>query len=138
MRGSVNRFLAYLLLLLLPLQSQAAVAVWACYAKMNGAIVIEQAMGDCQDVSMMQQTMPDAGVPNITQHSESSHAPHSPPCGMNSSCLALASIAVLPDNRIVLAETAMQSLPFIDEFYLSYIPEGLERPPRPFHAYFQD
>lgn len=125
MRDPVNRFLAYLLLLLLPVQSQAAVAVLACYAEMRHAVVVEHAMEDCQDASMSQQTMPD-----IEPHPDSSRTTHFSPCGMSSGCLTLASIAVLPDNRITLIDPVMQSLVFTDEFYLSYIPERLERPPR--------
>ncbi|MFC7517620.1 hypothetical protein ACFQUU_21645 [Herbaspirillum sp. GCM10030257] len=134
MRGPVNRFLAYLLLLLLPVQAQAAVAVLACYVNMTQAVMVVHAMEDCQDASMMQQTMSDAGVPIIKPHPESPLVSYTSPCGMSSSCLALASIAVLPDIRIVLIDPAMQSSDFTDEFYLSYIPEGLERPPRPIRA----
>lgn len=130
MRRSVNRFLAYLLLLMLPVQSQAVVAVLACYAEMKHAVVVEHAMEGCQDASMTQQTVSHAGTPDTKPLPESSDASHSPPCGMSSSCLALASIAVLPDSRIVLIDPAMQSLAFADEFYLSHISDGLERPPR--------
>ncbi|WP_151637416.1 hypothetical protein [Noviherbaspirillum aerium] len=138
MYGSFNRFLAYLLLLLLPVQAQATVAVLNCYVEMKRAVAVEHVMEDCQDASMMQRTMQDTGIPDLTPHTESSQPSHSSPCGMSSSCLALASIAVLPDTRTMSIDTSTRSSGFTDEFYLSYIPEGLERPPRLIRAYFQD
>lgn len=138
MRGPVNRFLACLLLLLLPIQSQAVVAVLACYADMKHTVLVERAMEDCQDAATMQQTISDAGIPHTKPHFESSDASHLSPCGMGSSCLTLASIAVLPDTPTVLLDSAMQSLAFTDEFYLSHISEGLERPPRLIRAHPED
>lgn len=130
MHGSVNHFLAYLLLLLLPLQSQAAVGVLACYVEMKHVVMVKHAMEDCHGASMMQPAMLNADDPDTKPHTAPSLTSHSVPCGMSSSCLALASIAVLPDTRIALIDPVIQSLAFIDEFYLSHIPEGPERPPR--------
>jgi hypothetical protein len=130
MHGFIHRFLAYFLLLLLPLQSQAAMAVLACYAEMTHAVMVEHAVEDCHAASAGQPAMSDALVPDTKAQPENPPAPHSSPCGMSSSCLGLASIAVLPDNRILLIDPSSESLAFADEFYLSYIPENPERPPR--------
>jgi hypothetical protein len=127
MRSFVNRFLAYLFLLLLPLQSQAAVAVLTCYAEMRQATVVEHVMEDCHDDAIIQDSMSDAGTPDTEQHAGS---PHSSPCGMSSSCLVLAANAVLPDTQVLLIEPAILLVEMTNEFYLSFIPYALQRPPK--------
>lgn len=134
MHNDVKRVLVYLLLLLMPLQAPAAVAVLACYAEMNQAAAVEHVMEDCHSAFMIQDFKSDAGKPDAERHAGSS--PPSPsssssPCGMSSSCLALASIALLPSDRVLLADRAIQQIVMHDEFYTSYIPEGLQRPPKP-------
>jgi hypothetical protein len=130
MHGSVNRFLAYLLLLLLPSQSLAAIAVLPCYVEMTHAIMVEHAIEDCHGTSTVQPTKSDARAPDTKPHPENLPASHVSPCGMSSGCLTLASIAVLPDHCLLLIVLSIQLLAFTDELYLSYIPESLERPPR--------
>lgn len=136
MHNDVKRVLVYLLLLLMPLQAPAAVAVLACYAEMNQAAVVEHDMEDCHSAFMIQDLKSDAGTPDAEQHAGSS-PPSSPSsssspfsCGMNSSCLALASIALLPSDRVLPIARAIRHIAMHDEFYTSYIPEGLQRPPQ--------
>lgn len=110
MHASVKRFLAYLLLLLLPLQSLAAVAVLVCHAEMTHTIMVEHAIEDCHGTSIVQPAKSDAWAPNTKPHPENPLASHSSPCSMSSSCLTLASIAVLPDHRLLLIDLSIQSL----------------------------
>lgn len=118
----------------MPLQVPAAVAVLACYAEMNQAAVVEHVMEDCHSAFMIQDFMSDAGKPDAERHAGSSSSYS--PCGVSSSCLALASIAsiasiaLLPSDRVLTTDRAIQQLAMHDEFYTSYIPEGLQRPPQ--------
>src|SRR5688500_8295630 len=76
MHGSVNRFLAYLLLLLLPSQSLAAVAVSPCYVEMTHAIMVKHAIEDCHGTSFVQLTKSDARAPDTKPHPENPPASH--------------------------------------------------------------
>lgn len=127
MRRTFNRLLSCLLLLLLPLHSLAAVAVLDCYVEMKQAATVAHVMEGCENSFTMQKSMADDDLQDSAQHSD---FVYSASCGMSSSCLALALIAILPDAQMILIDPAMRPAGSIDEFYLSYIPEGLQRPPR--------
>tara|TARA_R110001599_G_scaffold159052_2_gene346309 strand:- start:121559 stop:121810 length:252 start_codon:yes stop_codon:yes gene_type:complete len=79
---------------------------------------------------MMQAAMPDAGLYTVDANSAYDHPNDSTTCGMSSSCFGLASITVIPNDHVLRIASSSSRIAFISIFYLSHIPEGLQRPPQ--------
>lgn len=130
MRFRLRSFLAYFLLLLLPLQALAAGVVIACPMESKQSMVAEIAMENCDDPTMVYAHVADSQVQANAADSTQDLHPDTPPCSMSSSCFALVSIALLSANRILHIEPAFNQVGFAEIFYRSHIPEGLQRPPQ--------
>ncbi len=120
-----RRLFAYLLLLLLPLQTLAAGAMAACAMENGHAVATGHILEDCDDPTMMH-----APLANSEIQQDHDLPTSATPCGMSGSCLALAPIAILPDHRGLRMEPASGPIAFMESFYLSPVPEGLQRPPQ--------
>ncbi len=130
MHLNLHRFLAYVLLLLLPLQAVAAGAVIACPVANARQIPTDLVMEECDDAAMMQtNTKTTFKQDNNTSAEHESHD-RIVPCAMSSSCQALVTIAVLPEMSPWLIDSAFSPIGFAEDFYRSFIPEGLQRPPQ--------
>ncbi|WP_334190028.1 hypothetical protein, partial [Noviherbaspirillum sp.] len=130
MRLSLHRFLAYVLLLLLPLQTIAAGAAMVCPPVNSAGMLAEVVMEECDGSVMMH-----SSTKTLAQHDSSPHSGQdahdkSAPCGMSSGCMAFATIAVLPQASEWRIAAVFSPIGFADHFYLSHIPEGLQRPPQ--------
>lgn len=131
MHDRLRRAIAYLLLVLMPLQALAVGVVVACPVEAKQFTATDVAMENCDDPTMVHTGLPDNHAqPNATNDPHHVFAP----CGMSSNCFALASIGLLPATRMLAIEPAFSPIGFADSFYRSHIPEGLQRPPQSIHS----
>lgn len=134
MHCRLRRFLAYFLLLLLPLQALAAGVVIACPMESKQLRVAEIAMENCDDPTMVHAHVADSQAQAYAVDFAQNLQPDTPPCSMSSSCFALVSMALLSANRLLHSEPAFNRVGFTEIFYRSHIPEGLQRPPQTTHS----
>jgi hypothetical protein len=122
----LRQFIVYVLLLFLPLQAVAAGAMIACPIAYAPKIQADLMMEDCGDSAMMHTSTADT-----SGHDGRNGAPERLiQCGMSSSCLALSAIAVLSELNDWQIGTVFSPIGYADNFYISHIPQGLQRPPQ--------
>jgi rRNA maturation protein Nop10 len=124
MRSKIRSVVACLLLVLLPLQAIASVAGL-------------RAMPDCPMMTMQQDDCAEYGEPTPQMHQaddqprHGEHAQDSNPCGIGAGCPAMGGVAVLPAaHQFSVASGAIKLSTTVTSHYISFVPAGLQRPPR--------
>jgi len=123
---SLRRFAAYLLLVLLPLQAFASVGVTSCAERMPHCPGMQASGNGCCDHGV-------SIFGSSTDHGAHSGAiqPDMSPCAGANTCAPVMTVAaVLPSVSLVAVLPAEETWRLPDlSFYLSFIPDGLHRPP---------
>jgi hypothetical protein len=128
MKSRLRIYATYCLLLLLPLQSIAAMKVYACaiaMVKMNTVtMVMAEPMPDCKlyKAKIISQTH--------AQHASVAEKHDAAPCKMLTVCNAIVLIATLPRTQHIAINLGNEPLSiFTPSVYRSFIADGLQRPP---------
>jgi len=123
MTGSlIHRCLAYLLMVLLPLQAAAWGRMAVCVETAPPARPATVSMANCHDMAMQAQP----AVGDMPSHPH----PHRATCWIGSICIAtVAAFAVTTQHRIEFVEGSSPTYPSAIALYQSVILDGLQRPP---------
>jgi hypothetical protein len=120
----IRRLVACALLMLLPIQAMASVAARSCTGAMANCHEMAAANMDC----CADGTPTDPAQSSVTHHGGPGQYPDS--CSMGAGCAAMCQLFALPASQPVALRVGLAILATdYSSHFLSFIPEGLQRPP---------
>lgn len=129
MRSKPRHLIACFLLVLLPLQAMASLAGYACVSSMAGAQAALVQQGDHCEHGLSSPAMDNQAADGNAQ--QAGHDQNSSPCGMHAGCAAMGAAVILPAAHHFPLDPATVKLgAAVSSDYTSFVPEGLQRPPR--------